>query len=387
MQSDVVSLARKLIAFNTIREEGSEDRCLDFIEGLLDQAGFTVWRVPLGPGRGSLVARLHPKARGPALCFAGHIDTVPLGAKDWSVPPFDGEVRDGLLYGRGAVDMKGGVAAFLTAAIRRAGDLGSDQDLVLHCYGGEETGCEGSFSVATHAGHIARIGAAVVAEPTSNRLLVGHKGALWLKGTARGRTAHAAMHHEGENALVKAVRAVTAIEDLDIVAEDPHMGGFSKVVSTFHSGLNVNSVPDSASFTVDMRTVPGQESTAISSMIKKAIGNLADVEVLLDVPPFWTDPADPWVGRVWSMLRQGAGREEPFRVRTVQFFTDAAALRQVLPHVPMVILGPGDPEKAHSTDEACPVRELDEACGFYENIIRDWYRPESCGTGRLGEGM
>ena len=269
--------------------------------------------------------------------------------------------------------MKGGIAAMIAAAIELAPLISPEKDLVIHCYRAEETGCEGSFDVTQNPKHTEGIKAAIVAEPTSNQILIGHKGALWLKGTAKGKTAHGSMPHEGDNALIKAVNAVISIEEMDIQCKDPHMGAFSKIVSTFKSGLNINSVPDNATFTIDMRTVPGQKSDELLLSLQQAAGDLVELETLLNVPPFWTDPKDPWVARTSDILQRDSEKPKPYQIQTVQFFTDAAALRQVLPTIPIIILGPGDPGKAHSTDEACPVIELQEAFELYREIIKDWY--------------
>lgn len=372
MKYTTTDLAKKLIAFNTIA--GGEDRedCLNFITGLLEESGFTVWRDELNDSQTSLVARLHPDAGGEALCFGGHMDTVPLGDTPWSVPPFDGLVRDGVLYGRGSVDMKGGVAAYLNAALELAPSIPENRDLVLHFYDAEETGCEGSLHLTQNELFVRGITGAVVAEPTGNRVLVGHKGALWLRGTAFGKTAHGSMPHIGDNALVKALSAASNVEAYQLEDEDPYLGKPTKVLTTFRSGSNLNSIPDSATFTVDIRTVPGQTGERLLEQLSGAAGEPVEWEILLDVPPFWTDPDSPWLVRIWSLLRRETD-DEKLPVHTVQFFTDAAALRQALPDVPIVILGPGAPANAHVTDEGCPVAELEDATRIYKKIIRDWY--------------
>ena len=141
------------------------------------------------------------------IAFTGHTDTVPLGAQPWSVPPHEGLVKEGRLWGRGSSDMKSGVAAFVAAALRHAARLEGTAGVVLYITAGEETGCEGAFALARR-GMQGQAGALVVAEPTSNRPLCGHKGALWLKATTRGVTAHGSMPDQGVNAVYAAARAV-----------------------------------------------------------------------------------------------------------------------------------------------------------------------------------
>src|SRR6185437_16938244 len=117
--------------------------------------------------------------------------------------PFGGEIVDGRLYGRGASDMKSGVAAFVAAAIAEAGRLADGSGVKLVVTAGEETGCEGAASLAA-SGRLGAAGALVVGEPTANQLFVGHKGALWLKAATAGATAHGSMPEQGDNAVYKA---------------------------------------------------------------------------------------------------------------------------------------------------------------------------------------
>ncbi len=369
---NVLTLARRLISFDTMSPSQGERTCLDALAEVLAEAGFQIRFDDYAPGRTSLSARLRPDAEAPSLCLAGHIDTVPLGGRPWSVDPFAGEVRDGRLYGRGACDMKGGVAAMVCAAASAARFVGPDQDLVVNVFGGEETGCEGSFHLVRDPALRGSPGAVVVGEPTSNRPLVGHKGALWLRGESLGRTAHGSMPEQGENALLPCLDALNRILTLDVGGTaHPHLGTATLTPTTLHSGLNINSVPDSAVFTLDIRTVPGLDHAALAAEIARLAGEAVRIETLLDVPPVWTAPDHPWIDRVKRLWTSRRG--SPSQVETVQFFTDAAAVRAALPEVPIVILGPGDPAMAHRTDEFCPVHELDEAVLCYQDIIADWY--------------
>jgi succinyl-diaminopimelate desuccinylase len=137
---------------------------------------------------------------------------VPLGTQPWSVDPLATEIKDGKLYGRGPSDMKSGVAAFVMAGISLAGKLANTPGVVMYITAGEETGCTGAASMTREAS-LPRVGALVVAEPTGNQVLVGHKGALWLEAVTTGVTAHGSMPEKGVNAVYKAARAVAALQD------------------------------------------------------------------------------------------------------------------------------------------------------------------------------
>lgn len=371
---DPVQLAAELVRFDTCNPPGrkiwGEEKALDLLAGLLAPAGFSVAMDRFGPGRASLVARLNPGHPGPALCLAGHIDTVPLGQAPWSVPPLAGEIRNGRLHGRGASDMKAGIAAMCCAALDLARQ-GMGRELALFVFGGEESGCEGSFSVCADPELLGRPGAVVVAEPSNCRPLLGHKGALWLAGECAGRTAHGSMPELGDNALYKAVDAVSRLRCLDLgAAPHPHLGAPTLSINTLRAGQNPNSVPDRARFTLDLRTVPAQDHAALAARVAAVAGPDAVFATLLDIPAVWTDPDHPWVREAFGVLDPLLDR--PAGIETVQFFTDAAALRRALPEVPILVLGPGDPALAHQTDEYCEVEQIRAAARMYAALGLAW---------------
>ena len=121
--TDSVTLTQQLLAFDTINPPGNEGACAAFLRGLLEKAGFRVESYEHAPGRTSLVASVGHPGGSPSLCFVGHLDTVPLGNAEWQRDPFAGDIHEGRLYGRGASDMKSGVAAFVTAARTRVNSL------------------------------------------------------------------------------------------------------------------------------------------------------------------------------------------------------------------------------------------------------------------------
>ena len=215
MRIDPIELSRELISFNTINPPGNELTCILHLERILSAAGLETSLQQFAPGRANLIARVGGVRSKLPLCFTGHVDTVPLGNASWSVDPFAGEIIDGKMYGRGSTDMKCGVAAFVAAIGSMAEELEGTSGVVLVITAGEEIGCQGAFHLAD-AGILGRAGAIVVAEPTSNAALVGHKGALWLRLTLKGVTAHGSMPHLGVNAAYKAARALTALEFISV---------------------------------------------------------------------------------------------------------------------------------------------------------------------------
>lgn len=369
-KQDPIRLSKELLRLNTINPPGNEEVCARHLGAILEAAGFSVRYHALAAGRFNLVATIGGKAERRPLCFTGHLDVVPLGAAPWSKDPFAGETDAGKLYGRGASDMKSGVAAFVAAAAEMAPALHGTAGLELVITAGEETGCEGAFRLL-HDHSLGRAGAVVVAEPSANYPFVGHKGAFWLRATSTGVTAHGSMPERGVNAIYKAARVVSRLEAFRF-SNPPHtlMGQATLNVGTVHGGLNINSVPDQATVAVDIRTVPTVDHTALLQELSRLLAPDASVDTLMDLNPVYTDPEDPWMQSVFDVMASILGAHPAPKVAS--YFTDAAALGSAYGNPPTVVLGPGEPQMAHQTDEYCVLGRIEQATAAYLEIIRRW---------------
>jgi succinyl-diaminopimelate desuccinylase len=366
-----LELTQALVRFDTINPPGNERLCAEHLGSILDDAGFAVSYHEFAETRTSLVARIGGDADAKPLCFTGHIDTVPLGAAPWSVDPFAADIADGKLYGRGTSDMKSGVAAFVVAAIRLARELETGPGMVLIITAGEETGCEGAYHLAGLGNVLGDAGAIVVAEPSSNLPFIGHKGALWLKAVANGLTAHGSMPELGVNAIYKAARTISQLEDFDFnVARHPVLGKPTLNVGTVHGGMNINSVPDRAEVGIDIRTLPDQDHGDLCAHLSSYLGDDIAVEPIVDVGSVWTDPAEDWMLDVFDVMAEILGKMP--EVCTATYFTDAAALTPAYGGPPTVILGPGEAAMAHQTDEYCVVDRIDQAVDANVEIAKRW---------------
>jgi succinyl-diaminopimelate desuccinylase len=366
-----VALTQDLIRFKTINPPGDEQPCAEHLARLLEAAGFAVERVPFGAQRMQLIARIGGSADEPPLAFTGHLDTVPLAMQPWSQDPFAAKIIDGRLYGRGASDMKSGVAAFVAAAVDLAAPLRETPGLLLIITAGEETGCAGAFELARHPDLLGQAGALVVAEPTGNMPMVGHKGALWLRAETRGVTAHGSIPEKGVNAIYRAARAVAALESF-VFEVPPHavLGAPTLNVGTIAGGLNINSVPDHCAIGIDIRTIPGQDNERIRAAIVDLLGDDIALHDVLDVASVWTDPDEPWMAATLATVQDITGTHAP--IGAASFFTDASALKPALGDPPTVILGPGELALAHQTDEYCRIDRLEAATAIYTSLIRAW---------------
>jgi len=367
---NAVELTRELVRIDTINPTSPEKPCAERAGRLLQDAGFAVQAFEFAPGRTSLVARRD----GPeALCFVGHLDTVPLGAAKWSRDPFGGEISAGRLYGRGSSDMKSGVAAMVEAAVQLA-RTPLRRGLTLLLVAGEETGCEGAAHLARTPGALGNAAAMIVGEPTGNVPVVGHKGALWLRARTRGITAHGSMPDKGDNAVLKAARAALSLADFRFeVQPDPLLGGPTLNVGTLHGGLNVNSVPDEAVIGIDIRTIPSVRHAPLRERLQQRLGPEVQLETLVDLEGVRTREDDPFVQRVCDAVARATG--EKARPGAATYFTDASVLTPAYGGVPTVVLGPGEMALCHQTDEHCRVDRIEQAVAAYVEIARGWCAP------------
>jgi succinyl-diaminopimelate desuccinylase len=365
---DVVELTRALVRFNTVNPPGNEQACATFLAAALEDGGFRTSAHESGAGRTTVLARLDGAVAAPSLCFTGHLDTVPIGSEAWRRDPFAGEIDAGSVHGRGASDMKGGVAALAVAALRLARSS-SRPSLVLAFTAGEETGCEGAFHLVRTTDALNDVGAILVAEPTANYPMVGHRGALWLELRVRGRSAHGSTPREGVSAIYRAAHGLARIERLELSDADPLLGASSVNVGTIRGGTSVNIVPDLVTLGVDVRTLPRQASDDVRRRLAGAFEGEIEMDTVLEVPGVLTPPDDPWVQLAFEVAAPLVG-ETP-HARATAFFTDASALQQAN-GAPTVILGPGEPEMAHRPDESCSIARLEAAVEAYVELARRW---------------
>jgi succinyl-diaminopimelate desuccinylase len=369
---DAISLTRTLLHFDTVNPPGHEADCARHAGKLLQDSGYRVEYHEFATGRTSVIARAGGSDAKAPLCLTGHLDVVPLGSRKWQRDPFAGEADGDRLYGRGASDMKAGVAAMLAAAQSFAGKLGGTPGVVLVLTASEENGCIGSRHLAALPQLMGRAGAIVVGEPSANHPFVGHKGSLKFHAAFRGVAAHGSMPELGDNAIYKAARAVEALERFDFHAHPhPVMGSPTMNVGTFEGGAGVNLVPDAAKIGVDIRTVPGMDHAALLARLGQLMGD-AELDVFSNLPAVWTEPSDEWLQRVFEICKTQLGAAPA--VRTATYMTDAANLLKVYAGAPTVVLGPGEPQQAHQTDEYCSMERIRQSVALYEALIRDWTR-------------
>jgi succinyl-diaminopimelate desuccinylase len=275
------------------------------------------------------------------------------------------------LYGRGSSDMKAGVAAFVAASCDVISDRRGGGHLSLVITAGEETGCEGARDlVAKHRFEPEDL--LVVAEPTANIPVIGHKGVAWFQFRLKGRTAHGSMPHEGVNAAVRASEVITRLNNMHFNVHHEHLGAPTLNVGSVHAGANINSVPDLAEIAVDCRTVPGIDHVRLSELFDAEIGEGDTVETLLALDSVWTEPSSPALRKVYQIVNDVTG--DALTWKTASYFTDAAVLMPAMSGPATIVLGPGEPAMAHKTDEYCSIDRLEKATEIYRRIAASFLK-------------
>jgi len=370
-EAEVVKLCQELIRIKSVNPPGDELPIAEYVASTLKKSGLEVEMVKHTPTRASVLARLRSSRQIPALLYNGHLDTVPVGAGPWIHEPFQAEVAEGKIWGRGSADMKGGLAALMVAAKTLAeGRVPLRGDLILVATAGEETDSMGATTIAARP-DLDPVQAIMIPEPSYNGVYVAEKGALWLELTTHGKTAHGSMPDLGRNAIMMMIALISELQKLAIpYAEHPLLGGFSRSFNTIAGGMKTNMVPDRCIVTVDMRTVPGQDHGVIVEQVENLIVNLgrrtpgfqASAKVINDRPPVETSPDEPAVQSFLDVVSEVTG-ERPVP-KGVRYYTDAVAFVPML-KAPMILCGPGDSQLAHQPNEHVEISKLVQSAKIF----------------------
>lgn len=367
MHGDLLPLARQLVRLDTTNPPGNELQAAKCVAEFLRSPRLDVVVQEFEETRGNLVARLHGSGERGGLLFSGHLDTVPVGdAGRWTVAPLGGLVRDGRLFGRGALDMKGAVAGMAVMLRDLGGGRDPKGDIVLALTAGEETDSCGARMVC-EAGLLDGMDLAVIGEPTQLDVGIAHRGALWVRVDTLGEAAHGSQPAAGVNAVRELLDWLDPMESIEaLIAEpvDEVLGSGSASLNMIGGGTSANVVPDRAHAVLDFRTVPGHDHGEIRAALERRRAG-ARLTVLRDSPPIRVS-ADAPLARA-AIGAAGVVRGAPPAVRGLPYLTDGSVFAEQL-GVDAVVLGPGPEAQAHTEDESLPVGDLEQARAIYEGI-------------------
>jgi len=374
--AESIELLQAMIGINTTNPPGNESGLTKWLAAWLKERGVESEVVEIESGRSNLVVTLRGKTSDRALLYTGHLDTVPPGQQQWLHDPFGGEIVGDHLYGRGASDMKSGLAAMLYSLVllKRQGFV-PEQDLILLATAGEEVNCLGARAFVA-AGGMKNVAAAVVGEPSNGDVIVAHKGAAWLEITTRGSTAHGSMPHLGVNAILRMNRMITKLAAFSFAVQPNKWLGMPTLsINRIAGGVATNVVPDLCTCQVDFRLIPGQTAADAQKVIEDIIlalqdeepGFAAEVKVMHACDPVECPEDHPAIGLAQACVEENA--QLPVVVRGVNFYTDASVLLQGK-KLPVIFYGPGDDAQAHQPDEYVSVKKYLDAVRFYETFAK-----------------
>lgn len=352
---------------------GEEEKAANAFAGCCEAAGLAVSTQEVAPGRPNVLASWRV-GRAPHLLLTGHIDTVPVG-EGWTREPHGAETAGGRLYGRGACDMKGGLAAMLgaVAALRRRGQEPRGDVTIVAVVGEEEDSAGTRFLVKNGI----QADRAVLAEPTAMQLVLSNRGLLNYRIVVKGASVHASSPGLGRNAVTAASLVALELEATGSALgrrSHPVFGPPSLTVGTMHGGTRPYVVPDRCEIEVDRRLNPGETAAQVEREIATAIARAretvqwleADVIAGPDYLPFEVPREDPLVKAMESAM--GASGLEP-RISSWRAASDAGFLVHDA-GIPCVLFGPGDIEQAaHRPDEWIDLEDLDVAQRVFEHLM------------------
>jgi acetylornithine deacetylase/succinyl-diaminopimelate desuccinylase-like protein len=362
----VVELAQALVRIPSVNPHGDpgtdgvgEGEIARWLARFLEGIGARVELREVLPGRPNVVAHW-PAPGKPRLLLAPHTDTVSVGGM--SIAPFSGELRDGRVWGRGASDTKGPMAAMLWALRESRGRLAElSHEIWFAGLMSEEADQHGSRALATEE----EFAFVIVGEPTGLDAVHKHKGSAFLNLRTRGRAGHASRPDLGENAIDKMLDVLAVVRS-EFAAEfaeqrDPVLGASTLSIGTIKGGTKTNVIPDLCEASVDMRFVPAHFRPEIIERFAARLRLVCpDLEVSANpAPPLHTDPAHPLIALLGECGAKPVG---------APWFCDACFFAER--GMPAIALGPGSIEQAHTKDEWIAVADLEKGADFFGRFLR-----------------
>ena len=382
-----LSLAQALIRCPSVTPE---DRgALDVVAQTLGAVGLAIERPvfaePGYPDTPNLYARIG--TRGPCLVFAGHTDVVPEGDGAWRHGPFDGAVADGMLYGRGAADMKGGIACMLAATLAFLGRRGSDfAGSIAFLITGDEEGpaVNGTVKLLDWArARGERFDHCLLGEPTNpgqlgEMIKIGRRGSLTGKLTVLGRQGHVAYPHKAENPIPGLLRLASALVAEPLDRGTAHFDASNLEFTTIDVGNPAtNVIPATARATFNVRFNDDWTAESLGAELRRRLEQAAGnaIRFSLDLQPsnapaFLTQP-DAFVDLVSEAIRVETGLTPA--LSTTGGTSDARFIKDACPVIEFGLVG----ETMHQVDECVAVADLDRLTAIYERVLEAYFRPWS----------
>ena len=378
-KKELIDLTTRLVQIPTENPPGNEKAAAQFLKPLLSKMGFKTKTVLSPKGRWNIVAERRWGKGGRTLIFNGHLDVVPAGnPSQWKYPPFRGTLSKGRIYGRGASDMKSGIACFIHAlsTIERSKMRLRQGAVVLHLVSDEESHGRQGMGFLTQKEGI-RGDAALVGEPTDLQPVIAQKGALWLRISTLGKSAHGSRPHLGVNAVEKMMKLMERLNSIPLEMEHPLLGKPTLNVGTIQGGTKINIVPDRCEIEADRRMLPGEKKVEVLEKMKETLDSLRSrdpffqyrIEEIDFAEPCEVNPEEEIVKIAVDAILEVMGKKPS--LRAFSGFTDSRFYINQR-HIPTLIFGPGEVDQSHTTDESVEVEALVQAARIYGLIVANY---------------
>jgi acetylornithine deacetylase len=369
--NETTRLLRDLVAIPSVNPMGRdlpdelalEHRVTDYLEAFFRGLGVPYERQPTAPRRENIVARLDMPGARRTLMLEAHQDTVPID--HMTIDPFAARIEGNRMYGRGACDIKGGMAAMLACFARLVREKPKGcANVIMACSVDEEHTMLGVRELVRRE---TKADFAVVAEPTRLNIVNAHKGIVRWNLLTGGRSCHSSTPEKGVNAIYRMGRLLAGIEQfaeqLRASATDPLLGSPTLSVGRIDGGTSVNTVPDRCKIEIDRRLIGGENPDEQPGRLTEFLRRQPGIDFEFETTTPWIrEPALTPAGSEEIARLLGAAidaRRGTHTVHAVPYGTDAATLAWA--GIPAVIFGPGDIAQAHTKDEWVPLDEVEQA--------------------------
>ncbi|MEM9080518.1 MAG: M20/M25/M40 family metallo-hydrolase [Verrucomicrobiota bacterium] len=367
-----VSLLQNLIRIPSVNPDGDptsphagEAKIATHLKDLLTQNGFTVTLEEVLPDRPNLIARCPGPENRPRILLGPHLDTV--GVTGMTIDPFAAKIQDDKIWGRGASDTKGPMAAMLIGLFNNLDHLASCPVAVdFVAFMGEESSQPGSKHFAKH--HAAEYEFALIGEPTSLQLVHCTKGSLWATLETTGKATHASQPHLGENAILKLTASLDLLNrkftNRLATYTHPTLGHSTLNIGTITGGTRPNIVPDHASAQIDIRTTPDLGEAGGAQQLLQAF--IVEQKLPLTIthsseaPPMEVPSRNDWLQKTQTL-------QPSSNLVGAPWFSDAAHLTTA--GLPSVCIGPGSIDQAHTADEFISIQDLEDGANWFSHWL------------------
>jgi acetylornithine deacetylase len=363
----------------------------EFVEHFFRHRNIETWRQTVYPGRPNIIAQVPGRDPDRRIVFEAHLDTVSVSGM--TIDPWDPVVRDGKMFGRGACDTKGGMAAMMHAVASLVADgITPACDVVFAATIDEEFSYRGvvalcdSLQPGPADPAVLEVNrptrdplcadAAIVAEPTELKPVIASKGVVRWKIETRGKAAHSSKPHLGTNAIEAMARIVSAIaEHADELSAQTHplLGPATCNIGTIRGGTQVNFVPDQCEIEIDRRLLPGESWQSAVERVRLCLEPVArqhpQVEIVVHPPSLTDQPLETQAQSraVQTMLKVLRDRRHEATPLGVPFGSDASKFGEI--EIPAMIMGPGSIDQAHTADEFVDCQQVVEAAEIYRQFM------------------